>query len=340
MPSQPRSQHRLPLERDRQLEAKDAENLTNWRRDLRRGDEVLYKTKGGNRTKLANITDVQGRGCGISFKGENGGAFAYWTDIFPSNQDPTPASALPPKGSATLGEDLKTKGVDLRVVLPPPPPTRPALTSLPSMVKQVRTEDVPKGSVSLGVMKIKADSPALPEAPPEPPARAVKRPEGRVAHELTSIAIALRTERIRRGHSQRDASAVLGFTPSRLSKLELGVDESSDEVLLSYVDHYKMDLDTLLLLRDGQTENATAEQPKVEAAALSVFTLGDALKALAPTDPPTIPETKGEDQLAWFLEFLDFTERLKLAIPFPADAAKRRSWYKAAQQMFEIHNAQ
>jgi len=242
----------------------------------------------------------------------------------PSMVRMTPSDKVPP-GAHSHGHLLGSTTPEAPPEAPPPPPKQMQPAKV-IVVKQPKAEPPPAPP---------APPPALPRAPtPEetkPAARTFKRGDGRAAHALTDIAIALRTERIRRGETQREASTTLQISAPVLSRLELGVDHPTDDQLLCYVDHYKMDLNALLRARDGQEDNAPEEPPaKVEHVAKIEHVAPLAL-VLPEPEPPN-------ERLDWFMSVLDFTERLKLAIPFPADVEKRRAWYKAALLMFEVHN--
>lgn len=348
-----------------------------WRDTVRKGDPIEVRDRKSPRPRWGKVLNTSARGCGVLYEGNHDG-FAYWNDIYPRPErlegllahfDKTVKRAT--RGGATIADIVKIKGgINLKVVQPnseAPKEPRPALTVLPSMVRMTPSDKVPLGAHSHGqlvgmttpepapppkqmqpakiivVKQPKAEPPPPPlpstatiaEAPP--PARTAKRGDGRAAHALTSIAIALRTERIRRGETQREASVTLRISAPVLSRLELGVDHPTDDQLLCYVDHYKMDLGMLLRTRDGQEDNVAPEPPpeKVEhVGEISPPTTGEMIKSIAPVpalEPPN-------ERLEWLLGVIEFTERLKLAIPFPVDVDKRRAWYKAALLMFEVQN--
>lgn len=252
----------------------------------------------------------------------------------PSMVRMTPSDQVPP-GAHSHGHILGSTTPEPAPEAPPPPPKQMQPAKV-IVVKQPKAEPPP---APLPLPEL----PKVPDLlggrsgfspPPEetkPAGRTFKRGDGRAAHALTDIAIALRTERIRRGETQREASVTLRISAPVLSRLELGVDHPTDDQLLCYVDHYKMDLNALLRARDGQEDNAPEEPPaKVEHVAKIEHVAPLAL-VLPEPEPPN-------ERLDWFMDMLDFTERLKLAIPFPADVEKRRAWYKAALMMFEVHN--
>lgn len=292
---------------------KNNEELKRWRKTLRRGDLVEVRDAKWPRPRTGKILNVSARGCGVNCAGHD--VFGYWNDIYPPAEgtEAIPEPPVQPKGP-TLGDALKTKGVDLRA-LPPPTPK-------PVPVVQLVKPEPAKASDVVDTTKLNADQIAQVEASLKKPMLAGNEPfqrrdlGRRTAHNLTAIANMLRTERIRRGRTQKQASEDLGVHYSALSKMELGVESPSDETLLAYVDHWNMDLNALLTARDGQIENA------VEAPVL----------ALVPTPKIAID---ANDQLDWFIGALDFTERLKAAIPFPSDVEKRRAWYTAALAMYE-----
>jgi len=49
----------------------------------------------------------------------------------------------------------------------------------------------------------------------------------------------------------------------------------------------------------------------------------------------TIGPENPSAKLEWLFELLEFTEKLKLSIPFPESVEQRRAWYKRALAIFE-----
>jgi len=298
---------------------------------LKNFDKTVRRATQGGAT-IADVVKIKG---GISLK------------VVPPPKPEPVETELPPARTAlpsmirmTPSDQMPTgahsHGQIVGMTTPEPAPTEPP--SHPKqmqpakviVVKQPKVEPPPvKASDVIDSTKLNREQIAQVEASLKTPTRTFKRGDGRAAHALTDIAIALRTERIRRGETQREASVTLRISAPVLSRLELGVDHPTDDQLLCYVEHYKMDLNTLLRARDGQEENVPEEPPaKVD--------------HIAPVGPPlalVIPEPEPpNERLDWLMDVIDFTERLKIAIPFPSDAEKRRAWYKAALMMFEVQN--
>lgn len=355
----------IPEPKDRSLLIKA------WRDTLRKGDYVEVRDRKWRVSRSGKVLNVTSRGCGVLYDGNHDG-FAYWNDIFPTSdvletiEKKFYASVKNATvGGATIGDVVRIQGgVRLRVVPPNEEEFPRARTVLPSMVRigPPVGEPIPEGHSSVATVTLSSAAepppcvekniqpakvivvkqpkaepppatalplPAFPET--KPAARTFKRGEGRAAHALTDIAILLRTERIRRGETQREACVMLNISAPVLSRIELGMERPTDDHLLCYADFYNMDLNTLLRARDGQEENATVPAEKEEKPDLRFIGTVVPNKSVQDTEPPN-------ERLDWFLDVIEFTERLKLAIPFPTDTEKRRAWYKAALKFFEVNN--
>lgn len=298
-----------------------------WRQRLRKGDTVEVRDAKWTAARVGKIINVTARGCGVNTEGHD--IFAYWNDIFPEAKE---AAQLVGASKPALH------------VVPAAEPRAP-LTSLPGMVRMTRSEEMDGHSFG----KFRGET--LNGKPEERPVK--RRQRGR--HHPTQISHIVRRERLKRSMDQDQFADLIKVSSGRIiSRYELGAALPTDDVLIQLAEACSLDLDDLIKALDGQvTKDVTVtiipvsapesapEEPDVEPV------LAEEKKEEVASVPLTIPNPLVAPGLArarsdaedvdWFMAALDFTDKLKLALPFPEKLEERRAWYRTALMMFETY---
>lgn len=185
------------------------------------------------------------------------------------------------------------------------------------------------------------------------PTRKINSP---IQRTQTPLATYLKNARTERGLTQSQIAKKIGVHNQYISKWELGDWRANDDTLLAYVEHFGLDLDLMLKLREEsnlenlakRASSAFSDPPAVpektperasSEATYATYTPGIAEKFLPPTFPgqyvkelasPTTPVITQQHQF----EFMEFCDRLETVTPVPS--GKRSEWRKLAFELWVL----
>ncbi len=240
----------------------------------------------------------------ITDKGKE--TFAHWNDVR------RPIDSDPAKPFGALGDIARFKTEK--------PQPAPQLRALPPYLDQ---------------------APPPPPAPPTPPPRSgvllisredlgMPRRKQLTKHRPNAVSHMFREQRLGRGWTQIQlaeslSSKTLTVTDQKISKIELGKDTASDDVLLAFAALFALDLDKVMAARDGK--QTPAPEPAPAPAQAEGFHPAAAAATTLVSAPASAPPTG---------DFAHFTEQLCDVVPLPRDKEQRRVWMSLAVKLFEL----
>ncbi len=160
-----------------------------------------------------------------------------------------------------------------------------------------------------------------PPAPSEPPPPR-RQKQGVQSHFVTPIAAYLRSERLRAGISQEQFARQIGVDDNAISRLELSRQLPSDEMLLLYHDHLKLDVGHMERLREYRSfDEMVADAVQRPAVSIvspqeAVAQIEEVIRQQVPTRPiAEVPMPAERDRSP--RAFLKFAAMVRSYVPTP-----------------------
>lgn len=254
-------------------------------------------------------------------RGKDG--FYNWSEVRPCEVDPKPPSLTAPLGDVARG-GLRALPpfLDTEPAKPPPPPP-------PVIEADAQT-------VAEAALLISHEDLRNMQAKPK---------RQKHIHQITPIASLFREQRLKRGWGQietadRLSSGELMVLGDQISRIELGKQPPSDDILIAFGSVFAIDLDVLITLRDGETKPAPLPEPRRSPVTVIpspvVAPRPAPVVAIPARVSPTLPAPEPPDAAE---RMGVFTDQLMGLAPPPLDRDKRIQWFRLASQLFRLSEA-
>lgn len=302
-------------------------------RSYERRQEILVRAGRGQQIDhwvKARIDSLTGKGAHVTLHNSSRGnksIHVIWKDM--KHLEDTAVAA---EASSTFNNPVLTqeKMSSLRSVPAPvvePPPVAPPLIATVTPIRP----DSPSSTASIAAEQ-----------------NLVKVTRTRVLRPATPTLIGglLKNARTLENLSQQDVAELTGTNQVLISKIETGDKLPDDDLLISYVEHFALDLDLLLAARD-RPEDALKQMvrplpsPPVMHNPLPVVVLPPAPVAIKEEVMP-VEEVKYrpavEAPVLDIGDFFDFCDQMEAICPQPKEPALRKQWREFAQGLFNLRN--